>query len=148
MPRWWKSTSENVTNERPTTAFRAKVRLETAVTQVSVGTARLGLATVCLAENVLKIDPTSLRAFVNTSALRGGAPLAHADSPGSQAGSSSQVALSSTSRQLLAALQESQNDIDLERVAALRKAIASGELPFNPDRIADGLLASVRDLIN
>ncbi|AQE00929.1 flagellar biosynthesis anti-sigma factor FlgM [Bordetella pertussis] len=65
---------------------------------------------------------------------------------GAQAGSgSAQVALSPASRQLLA--QEGGSDIDVERVAAIRAAIASGQLRIDPTRIADSLIASARDLL-
>ncbi|MFQ6687328.1 flagellar biosynthesis anti-sigma factor FlgM, partial [Bordetella pertussis] len=49
------------------------------------------------------------------------------------------------SRQLLA--QEGGSDIDVERVAAIRAAIASGQLRIDPTRIADSLIASARDLL-
>ena len=60
--------------------------------------------------------------------------------------SSSQVALSSASRKLLA-LQEGSNDINVERVASIRAAIASGQLKIDTGRIADSLIASARDLL-
>ena len=62
------------------------------------------------------------------------------------AASSSQVALSSASRKLLA-LQEGSNDINVERVASIRAAIASGQLKIDTGRIADSLIASARDLL-
>jgi negative regulator of flagellin synthesis FlgM len=60
--------------------------------------------------------------------------------------SSAQVDLSPASQQLLA-LQEGGNDIDLDRVQAIRNAIASGQFSVNPGRIADGLIASIQDLL-
>jgi negative regulator of flagellin synthesis FlgM len=60
--------------------------------------------------------------------------------------SSSQVALSSASRKMLA-LQDGSNDINVERVAAIRAAIASGQLKIDTGRIADSLIASARDLL-
>ena len=66
---------------------------------------------------------------------------------GSASGSSSsQVALSSASRKMLA-LQDGSNDINVERVAAIRAAIASGQLKIDTGRIADSLIASARDLL-
>ena len=59
---------------------------------------------------------------------------------------SAQVALSSASRQLLA-LQEGGSDINVERVHAIRAAIASGELKIDPSRIADSLIASAQELL-
>ncbi|MFP1682497.1 flagellar biosynthesis anti-sigma factor FlgM [Alloalcanivorax sp. C16-1] len=39
-------------------------------------------------------------------------------------------------------------DIDTARVEELRQAIADGTLEIRADRIADGLIASVRDLLD
>jgi negative regulator of flagellin synthesis FlgM len=38
-------------------------------------------------------------------------------------------------------------DFDAARVAAIREDIRAGRYQFHPERIADGLLASVRDLL-
>lgn len=65
---------------------------------------------------------------------------------GGNAASSAQVALSPASRKMLA-LQDGSNDIDVERVAAIRAAIASGQIEIDTSRIADGLIASARDLL-
>ena len=65
---------------------------------------------------------------------------------GASGASSSQVALSSASRKMLA-LQDGSNDINVERVAAIRAAIASGQLKIDTGRIADSLIASARDLL-
>ncbi|MYZ44900.1 flagellar biosynthesis anti-sigma factor FlgM [Schauerella aestuarii] len=59
---------------------------------------------------------------------------------------SAQVALSAASRRMLA-LQDGSNDIDVERVAAIRDAIASGQFKIDTSRIADGLIATARDLL-
>ena len=40
------------------------------------------------------------------------------------------------------------NDFDAARVAAIREDIRAGRYQIRPERIADGLLASVRDLID
>ncbi|MDN5843527.1 MAG: flagellar biosynthesis anti-sigma factor FlgM [Alcaligenaceae bacterium] len=47
----------------------------------------------------------------------------------------------------LAGLQDGSQDIQAERVQEIRDAIASGELRMDPERIAGGLLVSVRDLL-
>lgn len=39
-------------------------------------------------------------------------------------------------------------DFDAARVAAIREDIRAGRYQFHPERIADGLLASVRDLLD
>jgi negative regulator of flagellin synthesis FlgM len=47
----------------------------------------------------------------------------------------------------LAAMQDGNSDIQTARVQQIRDALASGDLRIDPSRIADGLLASVRDLL-
>jgi len=58
----------------------------------------------------------------------------------------SAVDLSAAARHL-SSLGDSANDINTVRVQELRDALASGQLKIDPSRIADGLLASVRDLL-
>lgn len=64
----------------------------------------------------------------------------------SSTGGKSAVAVSSTARHL-SNLQNSDNDINVERVQEIRDAIAAGHLKVDPSRIADSLIASVRDLL-
>lgn len=56
------------------------------------------------------------------------------------------VDLSSTARHL-SNLQNTEGDINVARVNEIRDALASGQLKIDPSRIADGLIASVRDLL-
>ncbi|NYT87073.1 flagellar biosynthesis anti-sigma factor FlgM [Pollutimonas harenae] len=65
---------------------------------------------------------------------------------GSAASGKPSVDLSSAARHL-SSLENADNDVDVARVQELRDAIASGQLKIDPSRIADGLLASVRDLL-
>lgn len=95
----------------------------------------------------MKITPSVARSIGSH------APSGRADAPGTAspagalpAGSSAQVALSPASRQLMA-LHNGGNDVDVDRVAAIRAAIASGQLQIDPGRIADSLIASARDLL-
>lgn len=60
--------------------------------------------------------------------------------------SGSPVALSSTARHL-ASLENTDHDINTVRVNELRDALAAGTLKINPERIADGLIASARELL-
>lgn len=95
----------------------------------------------------MKINPTLARQVTSTPVQRADNPVAQAYGGANQANSSSsQVALSGASRQLLA-LQEGGSDIDVERVAAIRAAIASGQLKIDPSRIADSLIASAKELV-
>ncbi|VFR25654.1 hypothetical protein BRI6_2151 [plant metagenome] len=54
--------------------------------------------------------------------------------------------MSSTSRTLLA-LQNGETDIDVAKVAAIREAIARGDIKIDTGKIADGLLASAQELL-
>lgn len=47
----------------------------------------------------------------------------------------------------LAALQNGENDIDVDKVQELRDAIASGRLKIDTSRIAESLIASARELL-
>jgi len=46
------------------------------------------------------------------------------------------------------AVEASGQDIDLARVAEIRQAIADGKLAIDTSRIADGLIDSVRELLD
>lgn len=96
----------------------------------------------------MKINSTTNRPLsADAIAPRADSAVAQAYGASSASGSSSsQVALSSASRKLLA-LQDGSNDINVERVAAIRAAIASGQLKIDTGRIADSLIASARDLL-
>lgn len=61
-------------------------------------------------------------------------------------GTAAAVDLSAAARHL-ANLQNADNDIDIEKVQALRDAIASGNLKVDTSRIADSLIASARELL-
>lgn len=67
-------------------------------------------------------------------------------SKASSSSASSAVDLSPAARQL-SNLQSSDHDVNVERVNEIRSAIAAGQLKVDPGRIADGLIASVRDLL-
>lgn len=95
----------------------------------------------------MKITSNSLKSL-NTDPITGVRPEGSARSGKASSGSaaSSGVHLSPAARHL-SSLEDSSNDINLVKVQALRDAIASGELQIDPSRIADGLLASARDLL-
>ncbi|MBN9401779.1 MAG: flagellar biosynthesis anti-sigma factor FlgM, partial [Burkholderiales bacterium] len=65
---------------------------------------------------------------------------------GTAASGRTAVDLSPAARHL-AALNDSDADVQAARVQRIRDALASGELKIDPGKIADGLLASVRDLL-
>ena len=59
---------------------------------------------------------------------------------------SAAVDLSPAARQLQQ-LHSDKHDIDMDRVEALRTALANGDLKIDSGRIADGIIASARELI-
>ena len=92
----------------------------------------------------MKITPSLGNSVVSTVApSRPGAAGAQTSS---SASSKNPVDLSSTARQL-SSLESSDNDIDMAKVQQIRDAIASGQLKVNPERIADSLLSSARELL-
>lgn len=80
------------------------------------------------------------------SGVKAGSRPATGPAPAAGAAGRSVVDLSPAARQL-SNLQNSDNDIDVERVDALRAAIASGQLTVDPGRVADKIIASARDLL-
>lgn len=69
-----------------------------------------------------------------------------AATPRPESGASERVDISSLS----ARLQEvgaGETPIDAQRVADIKQAISEGRFQINPERIADGLLSSVRDML-
>jgi negative regulator of flagellin synthesis FlgM len=94
----------------------------------------------------LKINATSSNPLLSgvTGTTRG--DTASQASSGTAGGSRTSVDLSPAARHL-AALNDGDADIQAERVQQIRDALASGDLKIDPSRIADGLLASVRDLL-
>ncbi|VVE08691.1 anti-sigma28 factor FlgM [Pandoraea horticolens] len=58
-------------------------------------------------------------------------------------------ALSSEMRALQSALaQTGSADVDVTKVLAIKDAIAKGQLTIDPSKIADGLIATARDLLS
>lgn len=95
----------------------------------------------------MKINSTS--SSTPLSGVTGGARTepGHAGASAQKSGGAkSSVDLSPAARHL-AALQDGSGDIQAPRVQQIRDALASGELQIDPSRIADGLLANVRDLL-
>lgn len=93
----------------------------------------------------MKVQSTSSNVSLN--GLTGNArPEKRSQSAQPGAGGAAAVDLSAAARNL-AALGDDSADVRTERVQQLRAALESGELSIKPERIADGLLASVRDLL-
>ncbi|HEX8988939.1 MAG TPA: flagellar biosynthesis anti-sigma factor FlgM [Rhodocyclaceae bacterium] len=68
---------------------------------------------------------------------------------GSTASAGDEVSLSPLSSRLqeIQASLSSDAPVDTQRVSEIRQAIAEGRYKINPERIADGLLNSVRDML-
>jgi negative regulator of flagellin synthesis FlgM len=87
-------------------------------------------------------SPPSVGGVQDSGRARGPA----APTPQAGAASSERVDISSLS----ARLQEvgaGEAPVNAQRVAEIKQAIAEGRFQINPERIADGLLASVRDML-
>lgn len=69
-----------------------------------------------------------------------------AEKTGSSSGTpaSAKVSISSTSQ---LGFQQTDADVRMEKVQALRAALADGTLVISPERIADGLIDSARELL-
>ena len=93
----------------------------------------------------MKINSTSSNPLLNGVAGNTRSDSTSSTSSSAKGGRTA-VDLSPAARHL-AALNDSDADIQAERVQQIRDALASGDLKIDPSRIADGLLASVRDLL-
>ena len=94
----------------------------------------------------MKINSTSSNPLLNgVAGGTRGDTTSHASS-GTVASGRTAVDISPAARHL-AALNDGDADVQAERVQQIRDALASGELKIDPSKIADGLLASVRDLL-
>ncbi|MFA5677482.1 MAG: flagellar biosynthesis anti-sigma factor FlgM [Pseudomonas sp.] len=63
------------------------------------------------------------------------------------AGSATGAAPAGTVSHLSEAATDTSKDIDPARVAEIRRAISEGRLEIHPEKIADGLINSVRSLL-
>lgn len=91
----------------------------------------------------MKIDPPAPPAVPFTRSSKSGSATAAttaAASPQKEAAASGQVHLLPGS--------PGGSDFDAARVAAIREDIRAGRYQVNPERIADGLIDSVRDLLD
>lgn len=95
----------------------------------------------------MKISPSSLKTpLAETSAAERSTASNRARQAYNNSSSTNEVDFSAAARQLNS-LQDSSADVDMKKVEALREAIAAGELKIDTSRIADSLIASVRDLL-
>lgn len=62
-------------------------------------------------------------------------------------GQSADVSLSALSSQLRSLAASGEADIDVEHVESIKQAIADGSLTMDASKIADGILATARDLL-
>jgi negative regulator of flagellin synthesis FlgM len=92
----------------------------------------------------LKIDQPASSATPITRATQGAKaqPAAGAD-----AAEQAKGAVQLSSAQVHSLPSGPNTEFDAARVAEIRKAILAGEYTVNPERIADGLLKNVRDLL-
>lgn len=94
----------------------------------------------------MKIDDTNPKLASTPSALQGPAQARPAVKSASAATASNIVSISASTMALSAVPQE-EAPFNAARVEVIRAAIAAGSFSVNPDNIADGLIASVRELL-
>lgn len=82
------------------------------------------------------ISPAQSQGSQGVAARRASGPMAAAP-----------LAASSTAHLQGLGASDASQDINSARVAAIRQAIADGSLTFDAGRIADGILASARELL-
>ncbi len=96
--------------------------------------------------------PVGLAQPAPTHAPKGGAAKAAAQpaNPSARASTGSSVALTMSSRvgSLQKAGQSDEPDVDMEKVDAMRSAIADGSFQVNAQSIADKLLANAQEMLN
>lgn len=68
------------------------------------------------------------------------------ETPRTETGTGERIDISSLSTQLQGAAA-GEAPINAERVAEIKQAIAEGRFQINPERIADGVLTSVREML-
>lgn len=79
---------------------------------------------------------SSGNASVETSALQRSAEVAPGEAPAAAAGAAAPAALQSAVLQPALEALRAMPEVDHERVAELRDALAKGELPFDPAKLA------------
>lgn len=106
----------------------------------------------------MKVDSTSTSSLtspkggVQGTRQGGQAPASAAPTSGGAAsaqgaGSDASVSLSGLSSQLRSLAASGEADIDVGHVASIKQAIADGTLTMDPKKIAEGILATARDLL-
>lgn len=105
----------------------------------------------------MKVDSTSTSSLSSPKggvqgARQGGQATANAAPTGgsaapAQTGGDASVSLSGLSSQLRSLAASGEADIDVAHVESIKQAIADGTLTMDPGKIADGILATARDLL-
>ncbi|GAB3390871.1 flagellar biosynthesis anti-sigma factor FlgM [Azotobacter armeniacus] len=91
----------------------------------------------------MKIDSSTLPTAAQLPEIRETSPRIRRDEPLAQPESPAAIAHISQ-----AAEADATQDIDIVRVAEIRQAIGEGRLQIRPERIAEGLIESVRELLD
>lgn len=96
----------------------------------------------------MKIDnsPKNIGSLQNPSGPRVGGNRAAATRPGSASPSTGQSATVVSAS--LHSVGSSEGAFNTQKVAEIRQAISEGRFQINPERIAEGLINSVRDMLD
>ena len=103
----------------------------------------------------MKVDSTTTSSLTSPKggvqgSRAGGQAAAGAAAPASSApsaGGDASVSLSGLSAQLRSLAASGEADIDVAHVESIKQAIADGTLTMDANKIADGILATARDLL-
>lgn len=99
----------------------------------------------------MKIDSSKPASTPNspsgTARARAGQGGAASAVPASPAGAGQTTEATLSGAQSVESVLASTPTVDANRVAEIKRAISEGRFQVNPDRIADGLLQSVRDML-
>jgi negative regulator of flagellin synthesis FlgM len=99
-------------------------------------------------ENVVKIDDSKKpQGYTNVTTSRTGKAAEKPAVGGAPAASSDNVTLSSKA-QALAGQSATNGVFDANKVEEIKAAIANGTFQVNPERVADGLIDTVKDLLS
>lgn len=100
----------------------------------------------------MKVDSTTTSSLTSPKggvqgSRAGGQGAAAPASSAPSAGGDASVSLSGLSAQLRSLAASGEADIDVAHVESIKQAIADGTLTMDANKIADGILATARDLL-
>lgn len=96
----------------------------------------------------MKINSTTNSVGTTNAAGRAKSVAQPAQTPAAQPGEKVALSSLSASLQQAAAVSAQEQVVDAAKVAEIKQAIVEGRFQVNPERVADGLLESVRQMLS